>query len=221
MNVIAINGSPRKKWNTATLLEHALEGAKLAGAKTDLIHLYDLNYKGCTSCFSCKLKGGKSYGKCAMKDGLTPVLERIADADALILGSPIYFGTVTGEMRSFMERLLFPYLVYTKPPASLFKRKIQTAFIYTMNIPEPLMNEYQYPVHIGLNEDVLARTFGEAETLCSFETLQFEDYSKVVFNYFDPEERQERHRTVFPKDCKKAFALGARLTKAGSPCRVG
>lgn len=69
-NVIAVNGSPRKKWNTATLLKHALEGGKSLGADTELVHLYDLDYKGCTSCFACKLKGGKSYGKCATKDEL-------------------------------------------------------------------------------------------------------------------------------------------------------
>jgi multimeric flavodoxin WrbA len=214
MKVLAINGSPRKKWNTATLLEKALEGAASQGAETELVHLYDLDFKGCTSCFACKLKGGKSYGKCAMNDGLTPVLGKLFTADAFVLGSPIYFGTVTGEMRSFMERLFFPYLVYTRPPASLFGRNIPTAFIYTMNVSAETMKEFQYPVHIGLNENVLTRTFGQqAESLCSFETLQFEDYDKVVFSYFDPEERRERRRTVFPEDCRKAFALGARLTQ--------
>lgn len=213
-NVIAINGSPRKTWNTAMLLEKALEGAKSADAETELVHLYDLDFKGCTSCFSCKLKGGKSYGRCGLQDDLTPVLDRIPDADALILGSPIYFGTVTGEMKSFMERLLFPYLQYTNPPSTLFGRKIKTAFIYTMNVPEEGMKAAQYPVHIGLNENILARTFGHAESLCSFETLQFEDYSKVVFSYTDPEARKERRRTVFPKDLEKAFTLGARLGKA-------
>jgi len=212
MKITAINGSPRKKWNTATLLDKALEGAASCGAETELIHLYDLDFKGCTSCFACKLKGGKSYGKCAMRDGLTPVLEKLADADAFLLGSPIYFGTVTGEMRSFMERLLFQYLTYTQPPGSLFGRKIPTAFIYTMNVSEEMIKEYHYPVHIGLNESVLSRTFGRAETLCSYETLQFEDYDKVVFSYVDPEERRERRRTVFPEDCRKAFELGARLT---------
>ena len=108
LKVIAINGSPRKKWNTAMLLEKALEGASSAGAETELIHLYDLDFKGCISCFACKTLGGKSYGRCAVKDGLAPVLDRAAAADALILGSPIYFGSATGEMRSFMERLLFP-----------------------------------------------------------------------------------------------------------------
>jgi len=193
------------------LLEKALEGAASRGAETELIHLYDLDFKGCTSCFGCKLKGGKSYGKCAMTDGLTPILEKLGDADAFLLGSPIYFGTVSGEMRSFMERLLFPYLVYTRPPGSLFGSMVPTAFIYTMNVSEETMREYQYPVHFRMNENYLTRIFGRAETLCSFETLQFEDYDKVVFSYFDPAERRERHRTVFPEDCRKALELGTRL----------
>ena len=124
MKLLAINGSPRKKWNTGMLLEKALEGAASRGAETELVHLYDLTYTGCTSCFACKLKDGKSYGKCAVRDDLTPFLRRYTDADALILGSPIYFGTVTGEMRCFMERLLFPYHVYTSPPSSLFGKRI-------------------------------------------------------------------------------------------------
>ena len=211
MNVYAINGSPRKNWNTAMLLEHALSGAAAQGAETELIHLYDLNFKGCTSCFGCKLKGGKSYGKCAMRDDLTPVLEKLAVADAFILGSPIYFGSVTGEMRSFMERLLFQYLAYTKPPSTLFVRKVTTAFIYTMNISAEMMNEYQYPIHFGSNENYLTRIFGQCETLCCNETLQFEDYDKVVFNYFDPEERKQRRIDVFPEDCRKASELGSKL----------
>lgn len=211
MKVLAINGSPRKTWNTATLLRNALDGAASRGVETELVHLYDLSYTGCTSCFACKQKGGRSYGKCAVQDGLTPLLETIPETDILILGSPIYFGTVTGEMRSFMERLLFPYLTYTSPPGSLFNREIRTAFIYTMNVSEQQFREAGYPVHTGSNEFVLGRTFGHSESLFSFQTLQFEDYDKVVFSYFDPAERKERHRTVFPQDCRRAYDLGARL----------
>ena len=101
-----------------------------------MIHLYDLSYKGCISCFACKLKHGKSYGKCAVKDELTPILAKIDEADAILLGSPIYFFRMTGEMRSFMERLLFPYLEYADPWRSLSTRKINTGLIYTMNITE-------------------------------------------------------------------------------------
>ena len=65
MKVMAINGSPRKEWNTATLLGKALEGAESKGAESELIHLYDYTFKGCISCFACKTGDGKSYGKCA------------------------------------------------------------------------------------------------------------------------------------------------------------
>ncbi len=77
MKVVAFNGSPRKSWNTATLLNQALEGAASQGAETELIHLYDYSYKGCISCFACKLIGGKSYGRCAVDDELKPILRRI------------------------------------------------------------------------------------------------------------------------------------------------
>ena len=149
-----------------------------------------------------------------MRDELTPVLDALATADAMILGSPIYFGTVTGEMRSFMERLLFPYLAYTMPPSSLFDRQIQTAFIYTMNMPEKMIEASDYAVHLRQNEGALAHILGPSETLCSFDTLQFEDYDKVVFDYCDPQEKLERRRTVFPKDLERAFALGARMAEA-------
>ncbi len=216
MKVMAFNGSPRKKWNTATLLEKALEGAASQGAKTELIHLYDLDFKGCISCFACKTRGGKSYGKCAVKDDLTPVFRKIEKADAIILGSPIYFGDVSGEMRSFMERLLFPYLTYTDPPRTLFPKKIRAGFIYTMNTTEDQMNERGYLLLFGLHEMVLKMIFGESEYICSFDTYQFDDYSKVVADRFDPEEKAKRRKEIFPKDCDRAFEMGARLVRKES-----
>lgn len=211
MKLIAINGSPRKEWNTAMLLKSALEGAASQGAGTELIHLYDLNYKGCKSCFSCKTIGSKSYGKCAVNDDLTEIFKRIEESDALILGSPIYFGTVTGEMRSFMERLMFPYLTYTQLPQSLFKKKIKTGFIYTMNITEEQLKEFYYTIHVEINKRTLNLLFGHSESLFSFDTYQFKDYSKVVASRFDAEKKAERRREIFPNDCKKAFDMGVRF----------
>ena len=216
MKVMAFNGSPRKKWNTATLLEKALEGAASQGAETELIHLYDLNYKGCISCFACKTKGGKSYGQCAVKDDLTPVLRKVEEAGALILGSPIYLGAVTGEMRSFMERLQFPYRPYHRfddPRQTLFPRKIPAGFIYTMNVTEEQMKEMGFDQPALMNERFLRLIFGASESLFCFDTYQFEDYSKMVQERFDPEKKARRRREVFPKDCEKAFEMGARFAK--------
>ena len=216
MKVIAFNGSPRKKWNTATLLEKALNGAASQGADTELIHLYDLHFKGCKSCFACKTKGGKSYGKCAIQDDLEPILKKVEEADAIILGSPIYFGTVSGEMKSFMERLMFPYRPYADPQdpqQSLFPKKIKTGFIYTMNVTEEQMKELEFDQPPRYNERILRVIFGTSESLFSFDTYQFDDYSKVVADRFDPEKKAKRRKEVFPNDCKKAFEMGARFAK--------
>jgi multimeric flavodoxin WrbA len=211
MYIIAINGSPRKEWNTATMLKRALEGALSQKAKTELIHLYDLNYTGCISCFACKTRRGVSYGRCAVKDDLSPVLKKIEESDALILGSPIYFGTVSGEMKSFMERLFFPFLTYTDPPASLFPKKIPAGFIYTMNVTEEQINAFGGVSHFSNNERVMKLIFGTGQSLFSYDTCQFDDYSKVVADRFDPEKKLQRHREVFPMDCEKAFRMGAQF----------
>jgi multimeric flavodoxin WrbA len=211
VKVIAFNGSPRKEWNTATLLKKALEGAESKGAETELIHLYDLNYKGCESCFSCKTIGSKSYGRCSVNDELKSILKKVEEADATIFGSPIYFGTVSGEMKSFMERLMFPYLIYTMPPQSLFPKRINTGFIYTMNITEEQLRVSGYSEHFSTNQRVLELLFGSSESLFSFDTYQFTDYSKVVAYRFDSEHKAKRRNEVFPKDCEKAFEMGVRF----------
>jgi multimeric flavodoxin WrbA len=213
MKVIAINGSPRKKWNTATLLEKALEGAASEGAETELINLYDLDFKGCKSCFSCKVKGGKSFAKCSIKDGLTPVLERLEDADAVILGSPIYLGNSTGEMRSFMERYIFPYITYSIDIQTYYPKNIPVGYIYTMNITEDLFEGFGLRKVIELNENFAKRIFGYSESLYSTNTYQFDDYSKYVADKYDPVEKAKRRKEVFPQDCQKAFEMGARFVK--------
>lgn len=211
MNVMAVNGSPRKTWNTATLLEKALEGAGAQGAETRLVHLYDLDFKGCVSCFSCKMRKGESYGKCAVQDDLTPIYAEIREADALILGSPIYFGDVTGEMRSFLERLLFPCLVYADPLQTLFPGKISTAWIYTMNCPEENARQMGYDRLFARNERFMRLIFGHAESMISYDTCQFADYGRVVADRFNAAEKEKRRREIFPQDCRKAFDLGAAI----------
>ncbi len=213
MKVYAINGSPRKNRNTATLLKKALEGAASQGAETELIHLYDLNFKGCTSCFACKEKDGKRFGKCAMNDDLTPVLEKLEEADAIVLGSPIYYATVTGEMKSFLERLCFPYMQYSAKRPILFKQKIPTGFIYTMNVTEEMLQQVGYGPHIAVNETFLKMLTGYSEALYAYNTYQFDDYSRYVNDLFDEKMKAQQRQEVFPQDCEKAFDMGVRFAK--------
>ena len=207
MKVIAVNGSARKGWNTHTLLENALEGAASKGAQTEIVNLYDLNYKGCIGCLGCKRKGG-NVGRCAIKDSITPILDKIDECDALILGSPIYIGEVTGELRSFLERLIFQYISYDEMHANLFKRHIKTAFIFTTNCPEPAYETVGYSRLFNDYAQSIGRIFGECRTLAVSETWQIDDYDKYHMAMFDVPDRRKRREEIFPEDCKKAFAIG-------------
>ena len=98
--IIIIDDGPRRNMNTAQMLQKFAEGAQSAGEHIEVktYRLYDLDYKGCMSCMACKLKD-RTSNVCRFKDAISPILEDIAQADGLVLGSPIYFGEVTGQMR--------------------------------------------------------------------------------------------------------------------------
>lgn len=212
MKVMAFNGSPRtKNWNTVTLLENVLKGAASLGADTELIQLYDLNFSGCISCFACKKLSRKKDGFCAVRDDLAPVLEGVRSADALIIGTPIYFGVESAATRALLERLFFPYYKYSKDGRSLFPRKIQTALIYTMNVKEELLKTIGYDQHFAATKMSLETIFGECEVLLSTDTLQYNNYDKYEHEIFDKEEKLNRHKEVFPQDCERAFELGRKI----------
>lgn len=208
MKIVAINGSPRKNWNTHILLNKALEGAEAASALTKIFNLYDLDYKGCISCLACKVKNGKSLGRCAVNDNLKPVLDAIDTCDGFILGSPIYLGGVTAMMRAFLERLIFQYISYDDYTKSYFNGSIRTAFIYTMNLSESMLTQIGYDEMFKSYETMLNRHFSYAGTLLSTETLQVNDYSKFHMAQFNEMDRKKRREEIFPDDCQKAYDLG-------------
>ncbi|MDP4145415.1 MAG: flavodoxin family protein [Bacillota bacterium] len=217
MKIYAINGSPRKNKNTATLLKKALEGVKQSAndqeIETEIINLYDLSYTGCKSCFACKLIGGKSYGKCAVKDDIYEVLEKISKADGLIFGSPIYFGNISGQLQSFLERVFFPYFVYDKGYSSIAPKRMPTAFIYTMNVTEEVLKESGYLSTLKKIEACLEKVFAKPLVMYSHNTYQFDDYSKYKVECFSEEEKAEHRRVQFPIDCEKALEIGTNLLK--------
>jgi multimeric flavodoxin WrbA len=100
MRVIAINGSPRKNGNTATMLKEILAGAAERGADTRFVHLNDLNLKGCQGCLYCR----EHLGQCAQKDDFQDLLQEMKQADAVALGTPIYVFSVTGQFKCFLDR---------------------------------------------------------------------------------------------------------------------
>ena len=211
MKALLINGSPRKNWNTHKMLESAMKGAAEAGAETELVHLYDAAFKGCVSCFVCKVKDNKTNGLCAFKDALTPTLEKTYQADVIVIGSPVYFSSPTGLVRSFMERLLFPALRYNMEDRRVLKKNVPTAMIYTMNCPENMAEQVNYPTLLSPNEQALKMLFGYCETLCAYNTYQFNDYSRYDVAMFKEEDKARQRKEQFPKDLQNAYELGKRL----------
>lgn len=215
--VIIINGSPRKNFNTAKVLKEAQKGAEAAGAEIEYFNLVDLNFKGCMSCFACKRKGMDLGGLCAWRDELRPVLEKIVNADAVIMGSPVYDFYPTGMFRNLAERMLFAGGTYMLDenghPMMNLKRNIPVGLIFTMNATTEQMKQYSMDNVLNANELGFKMVYGYAETLYVCDTYQFNDYSKYNCNMFDEAHKAEVRDNQFPKDLAKAYDLGKRLVE--------
>ena len=205
--IIAVNAGPRMGWNTETLISEASKGAASAGAAVERFNLFKLErYTGCISCFGCKRE--KNKGHCVCRDGLTPVLDAIRESDGLIIGSPNYLGEMTASFRALYERLIFQNLTYNLETPCCNPRPLPVLLLMTSNAPDTaylgLLKNYQ---------QTLSRFVGPTEVFVSGNTLQLRDYSNTDWEWslFDPEAKKERHETVFPQECRKAFALGAAL----------
>ncbi|AWV80914.1 NAD(P)H-dependent oxidoreductase [Clostridium acetobutylicum] len=140
------------------------------------------------------------------------MLERVSNADAIILGSPIFLHSVTSAMKAFLERLIFQYLVYDQEHSSLFKRKIPIGFIYTMNVTNDKFKA-DYEDQLKPIETYLEKAFTSFETLIVNDTYQFDDYSRYVTTLFDETKKRKVKETQFPKDCENAFDMGRRFVK--------
>lgn len=217
MKAMIINASPRKKFNTAQLLESAMKGASENGCETEWVNLFDYEFTGCRSCFACKIKNSRTNGLCAIRDSIRPSLDKARNADVIIFGSPVYYGYPTGQLRSFVERLLFPldtYLVDEKGERVKIEHKpIQTGLIYTMNCPERLMDKVNYSTLLGFTGTEIGRLCGYNEVLYSCDTYQFSDYSRYDCNMFSEEKKREQREKQFPIDLQKAYDLGERLAQ--------
>ena len=208
--IVIIDGGPRRNFNTASMLQKFAEGASSVGSDIEVktVRLYGLDYKGCMSCMACKIKG-KASNVCKFKDALTPVLEEIAEADGLVLGSPIYFGDVTGQMRAFLERLAFPWLSYNDYSMTAPKR-MPVVLVETMNGLPDRNNSQGY----GSMEYCLKAALGEPEHLIAYNTYQVKNYDRFELASFSEEAKRQYREEHWEQDLQKAFEAGRHMAES-------
>lgn len=207
--VIIIDGGPRKNFNTASMLQKFADGVASVSSDIEVktIRLYGIDYKGCMSCMACKVKG-KASNICKFKDALTPILEDIANADGLVLGSPIYFGDVTGQMRAFLERLAFPWLSYNDYSITAPK-KMPVVLVETMNGTPERNNSQGY----GSMEYCIKAAYGEPERLIAYNTYQVKNYERFELAGFSEKDKRQYHEQHWEEDLQKAYDAGKRMAE--------
>jgi multimeric flavodoxin WrbA len=210
MKILAFNGSPRLKGNSATMLDNAINGAREYGAEVELSNLYKMQFSGCISCFSCKRLDKERPIVCVVKDDLKPVLEKVRGIDGILIATPVYYGSETAATRALIERLCFPYLNYADYSNSHFPRRIPVGLIYTMNIPSDLFQTMGYDVNFGRTRATLEREFGSCKMVLANNTTQYNDYNLYEANATG--EAKKAYRDAhFGDDCQNARQLGEQL----------
>ena len=133
MKIVTVLGSPRTNGNSATIARRVTETAAKLGAETRTFELNKLSYRGCQGCYACKTK----LDHCVLKDDLTEVLAEVQTADAVVLASPVYFGDVTGQYKTWLDRsfsYLKPDFISNPAPSRLEPKKL--VFILTQGNPD-------------------------------------------------------------------------------------
>jgi multimeric flavodoxin WrbA len=156
MKVLCVQGSPRKKGNSATIAQKFIKVAKNRGAMIETYILNELNYKPCQACYACKTK----LEHCALIDDLTPVLNAFGECDLIVVATPVYFGDVSAQTKAFIDRT-FSFVkpdFHNRPdPVRLTSGK-KMLWIITQEFPE----EYY--------GDIFQRYGGMFKTIAGFDT---------------------------------------------------
>ena len=102
MKILVVLGSPRREGNTEILIREALKGAGEADVRFRA--LIEADYSGCKGCASCRAEDPEDNGGCIIDDDVQQLYKDMAECDAWVLGSPVYYGELTGQMKCFMDR---------------------------------------------------------------------------------------------------------------------
>ena len=142
MKVLLINGSPRKEGNTATALAEVAKQLAKEGIESEIVWIGNKPIRGCAACGRCVANG---LGRCVFDDDVcNRISEKFADVNALIIGSPVYYGQPNGSLLSVIQRAFYSNgaNISGKPAASIAvcRRGGATAAFESMNMPFQMMN---------------------------------------------------------------------------------
>ena len=142
MKVLLINGSPRQKGNTATALAEVAKQLSKEGIESEIMWIGNKPIRGCIACGQCSAKG---LGRCVFDDDVcNKISEKFKDVNALIVGSPVYYGQPNGALLSIIQRAFYSNgaNISGKPAASIAvcRRGGATAVFETLNMPFQMMN---------------------------------------------------------------------------------
>ncbi len=189
MKILAINGSPRIGGNTDILLDKVLEGAKSKGSEVEKISLNKLKFSPCQEC-----ENAKDDGSCIVEDDMQDVYEKIKDADAIILASPVFFGSLSAQAKMMIDRFQCVWRAKYRLKKAAGYKKIKGVFI---------------SVEGSDRKDFFENARSIVRNL--FATINA-DYKEELFC---PGVDGKKAILKHPDYLKKAFDLGERLTKGG------
>jgi len=183
--VLGINGSPRIGGNTDILLDKALEGVRNKGADIEKVVLSTLKFSPCQEC-----ENTTSDGTCMVEDDMQPLYKKVNEAEAIILGSPIFFGSVSAQTKMMIDRFQCVWRAKYIFKKEIFKKKRRGSFIC---------------VEASKREDF----FENAKSIVKnfFATINVE----YKWELFCPGIEGKAHILRYPDILKKAFELGERV----------
>lgn len=200
MKTIVINADPKIKQEVGKLLKSAGKGAESVGSEVEYFDLYKMDIKGCMLCSICKKKNKESF-KCYWRDDLSQIIEKILNADTLLIGSQIFFNEPTSHYRALVERLIYCIVSYDRN--YYYKGKVNVGIFYSVISPKEHFEKSVRP-YLKSTEDLFKMLNGEVKVYASYKGLRSQRETDKQIK----EKMQE-----FDMDLEKAFEIGAELNR--------
>lgn len=203
MKIYALNASPRKGWNSDEMLNAFIDGVHEAAPEIEIekVNIYDLDFKGCRSCFACQMKSTED-GQCLFRDEAYELLRGIKSSDGLVFAAPVYYFDVPSQMRAILERLFYP---------GESDHEIPVTAVYTMNQKQQNMDKY-FKHHL----DDIAFHFRnqfktEPEQIYVCNTLHWKNPDRYKFPMEWFTDKTQYHDEQYPSDLQTCHDAGVEL----------